>query len=192
MLLNILIFRNLLVAAALNGSNQYARHRSRYVCMTDNDVDEEFFRNVWRYFYFTYLRSLAPRVLHCAGRPREGFSTDSLKLLRVVLYAQRSADVRMPHAASPPLAMQYTVVCRLLGTANESSRPEAVLQFSRKRPFKVTGSLSVSGSVSGGRLAAGSCDPVARGYSGKCYLDAKRHGDGHHQLANMSSVAQIV
>jgi len=127
MLLNILLFRNLLVAAALNGFDQFARHCSRYVCMTDNDVDEEFFRDGWKYFDFTYLQSLAPRVLHRADRPREGFSTDRLTLLRALPYAQRSADVWMPHATSPPLAMQYTVVCRLLGTANESARPVAVI-----------------------------------------------------------------
>jgi len=115
MLLNILLFRNLPVAAALNGFDQYVRHCSRYVCMTDNDVDEEFFRNVWKYFYFTYLQSLSPRVRHRADRPREGFSTESLKLLSASACAQRSADVRMLHAALPPLAMRYTVVCRLLG-----------------------------------------------------------------------------
>jgi len=51
MLLNILLSRNLLVAASLDGFDQYARHCSRYVCMTNNDVDEEFFRKIWKDFY---------------------------------------------------------------------------------------------------------------------------------------------
>jgi hypothetical protein len=75
MLLNILLFRNLLVAASLDGFNQYARHCSRYVRTTDNGVDVKFFSRIWKYSYYKVLSVRAPRVHSSLESPVPGIAT---------------------------------------------------------------------------------------------------------------------